>query len=169
MFIGVAVLIIVSAVIILKRHKRKKKELRENVEFQSNIFINPLSIFSEFGNNDTTPIIKNPDPSNIIRHPTIEPDPIHDDSMCADIFESMVEVDAADKPFDVLMEHVKGSPLYGKMLQMNDSSRNEFMVKLRQINTEKKVKILENENDVELQRVISGLKKVRRLSSISPH
>ena len=95
--------------------------------------------------------------------PELEPDRIEDTDVIIHILDTL-DVDAACT-FESVVDHVKGTPMYGTMMQMDGTQREQLMVKLRHVVHQESGKEPEKENE-DLNRVIANLRKVHRPSLV---
>jgi hypothetical protein len=141
------------AIIVLRRRKTKPKEVTVVDEEKGPVtFSNPMLLSPEFR---SITMQKEPEFNSIMtevnplfEEPVVlEPDNIHDEEALVFVFKTMCE--HTEGTFEQLVEHVKGTPLFGKMMKMSDDKKEHF------------VKVLQM---TEVERVMSKLRRVNRAS-----
>ena len=118
---------------------------------------NPLLISNEFPSfSYKFDVVQNPmyvpkpEPEPELCYDILKPDEIHDDEAVLELFQTVVN--NTGEPLEVLIEQVKGTPLYGSMMKLSDVKRQELRVKLK----------LKMPSEVET--VMSRLRRVNRAS-----
>ena len=112
----------------------------------------PRPIFVDFG----SPVVWSP---AVQLNPMLQPDSVDD---AVNIFE-ILQVRDADS-FETMVDHVKGTPMYGTMMQMDGAQREEFMVRLRHVGPTAPKQSPEPEGDQNIKNAIASLRKVHRPS-----
>ncbi len=108
-------------------------------------FSNPMLLAPEFR---SITMEKGPETPEVQVNPLFEePDNLHDEEALVFVFKTMCE--HTEGTFEQLVEHVKGTPLFGKMMKMSDDKKEHF------------VKVLQM---TEVERVMSKLRRVNRAS-----
>jgi hypothetical protein len=140
---------------IKRRKSERDRELEREIEPLKGIIIetNPLLISSEFPSfSYKFDVVQNPmyepKPEPEPEFDLLKPDEIHDDDTVLELFQTVVK--NTGEPLEVLIEQVKGTPLYGSMMKLSDMKRQELSVKLKLPS--------------EVESVISRLRRVNRAS-----
>ena len=145
--VPIACVVLVALLVV---YRIKKKPIPEKVS--TDILFSepppPESLFVDFGSR----VIWEPQ-----INPLLAPDTVDD---AVNIFE-ILNVRDVDT-FETMVDHVKGTPMYGTMMQMDGPQREEFMIKLRHVAPTAPKQTQEPEG--EIKNVIASLRKVHRPS-----
>jgi len=163
--IGCVTIVSLVALAVFKRRRRQEQLVmyeKENVT-ESVTFSNPMLLAPEFRSItiEKNPIFTEPivfrdtrvtiEPNPASETPVfLEPDNFQDEETLVFIFKTMCQ--HSEGSFEQLVEHVRGTPLFGQMMKMSDDKKEHF------------VKLLRAKPMTEVEQVMSKLRRVNRAS-----